>query len=519
MRDKNQEIMYLLLSLLSFGLLPLFCVWYPKFYTLLTKTRILHLRDAEYVLLLGLDQTWTEIKVNSMLLNDIDLDASSPVSQIDQIALYFDYKKQRYIYKESQGLFLRQNGILKGNCNSILLKKGYTTGQVEELQKKHGLNVLDIDMPELPKMILDKVLHPFYIFQFFSIMIWIYTDYVTFSFIIFASTLVSISNEIYLARKSISDLKNLLPPTEMVYITRDSNTVRLDASELVIGDVVILESWQNTPCDLVLIQGECIMDESALTGESVPVVKTPLASDTADFKMDRFKSNVLFAGSKVIQFKGDNTNPNETRAFAVVISTGFSTSKGELFRSLLFPKHIQFKFNQDSYKFLMILGIVALGVFINRVIQGLQKKTNLLDVLLSSADLITIAVPPALPLVLTIGIVLSMERLKKMKIFCISPPRINFAGRIDTMCWDKTGTLTSSQLVFSGADTVIGGALSGLKENYSRDMELVLASCHGVNIVNGSTVGHPLDIEMMNASCRYIHKYMHIMKHISACSF
>jgi cation-transporting ATPase 13A3/4/5 len=112
-------------------------------------------------------------------------------------------------------------------------------------------------------------------------------------------------------------------------------------------------------------------------------------------------------------------------------------------------------------------------------------------------------VPPALPLVLTVGIVLSVSRLKKLRIFCIAPERVNFAGRLDTMCWDKTGTLTSSNLIYSGADVVAPGStqFAGVSTAPPQnDLEMVLATCHGLNLVQNELIGHPLDQQMLQAS-------------------
>ena len=67
-----------------------------------------------------------------------------------------------------------------------------------------------------------------------------------------------------------------------------------------------------------------------------------------------------------------------------------------------------------------------------------------------SLDLITITVPPALPAAMTCGTVFAISRLKKSKIFCISPPRVNLAGRVTTFAFDKTGTLTEEGLSVQG---------------------------------------------------------------------
>ena len=73
-----------------------------------------------------------------------------------------------------------------------------------------------------------------------------------------------------------------------------------------------------------------------------------------------------------------------------------------------------------------------------------------LEIIDRSLDLTTITVPPALPAAMTVGVILSIGRLKKQQIYCISPPRVNVAGRVNIMVFDKTGTLTEDGLQVYG---------------------------------------------------------------------
>lgn len=226
-------------------------------------------------------------------------------------------------------------------------------------------------------------------------------DYLAYALVILIFSAASIAHEIYLARKAANDLQKLIPEPGPVQVIRDGFIASLEARDLVVGDLVVVETTCNLSCDLALIQGECVVDESSLTGETVPVVKTLLpATQEVSFSVDRHKAHILFAGSRVIQVKkpsaavqsdSSKTTHNHNGVLGLVVSTGFSTSKGELFRTLLFPKHLvyfsvtsthtvnvlhhtkkDFKFYSDSYKFLAILGGVAIVAFINRVIQGLD---------------------------------------------------------------------------------------------------------------------------------------------------
>ena len=109
---------------------------------------------------------------------------------------------------------------------------------------------------------------------------------------------------------------------------------------------------------MVLLQGQCIVNESMLTGESVPVIKNgiqkiPQMFDPRDDKSDKV---TLFGGTKVIQARQVAGQP----VFALVMRTGFVTIKGSLVRDILFPKPNKFKFYRDSLIWVFIMALVAI---------------------------------------------------------------------------------------------------------------------------------------------------------------
>lgn len=141
-------------------------------------------------------------------------------------------------------------------------------------------------------------------------------------------------------------------------------------------------------------------------------------------------------------------------------------------------------------------------------------------VIVRALDLITIVVPPALPATLTIGTSFALSRLKKSKIFCISPTRINVAGKLDVVCFDKTGTLTEDGLdvlgvrvveqgkgvfseLYTAPESLIpeqGAEAEGLEDGEgftTREAMLkTMATCHSLNSVDGEMIGDPLDVKM-----------------------
>jgi predicted P-type ATPase len=151
-------------------------------------------------------------------------------------------------------------------------------------------------------------------------------------------------------------------------------------------------------------------------------------------------------------------------------------------------------------KFLAVLGLIAAIAATNRIIDSVRNGQTLVDAILSSLDLVTIAVPPALPLILTVGVGFSLQRLKQVMIYCINPERLNYAGRLDTMCWDKTGTITVTKLLFDGVHKYpdCSKPLDFSEKHVLSDplsLERIMTICHGV-VRNGERLsGHSLDLE------------------------
>ena len=125
---------------------------------------------------------------------------------------------------------------------------------------------------------------------------------------------------------------------------------------------------------------------------------------------------------------------------------GFNTSKGDLIRSILFPKPMGFKFYEDSLRFIFFMFLIALVGTTYGVIYLHISGVDIRDQIIRGLDIVTIVVPPALPAAMTVGTVYAQSRLKKKSIYCISPPRINIGGKLKLICFDKTGTLTEDGL-------------------------------------------------------------------------
>jgi cation-transporting ATPase 13A3/4/5 len=293
------------------------------------------------------------------------------------------------------------------------------------------------------------------------------------------------------------------------------------------GDVYEVSdpSLSQFPADSLLLSGDCIVNESMLTGESVPVSKTP-ATDESLERLDLAASSMLpevakhflFCGTKIIRARRPKEDQDEEAvALAMVVRTGFNTTKGALVRSMLFPKPSGFKFYRDSFRYISVMACVALLGFTASLVNFIRLKLEWHLIIIRALDLITIVVPPALPATLTIGTSFALGRLKSKQIFCISPQRVNVGGKLDLMCFDKTGTLTEEGLdilgvrVVSRTDNRFTGLLtsphdlaaepnSGPGNNDQIDTRnaalYTMATCHSLRTVDGEPVGDPLDLKM-----------------------
>uniref|UniRef100_A0A668AEB2 Polyamine-transporting ATPase 13A3 n=1 Tax=Myripristis murdjan TaxID=586833 RepID=A0A668AEB2_9TELE len=378
-----------------------------------------------------------------------------------------------------------------------------------------GVNEIAVKVPSLFKLLIKEVLNPFYIFQFFSVILWSIDEYYYYAVAIVFMSVISIATSLYTIKKQYVMLHDMVATHSIVRVSvcRANNDIEeIMSTDLVPGDVVVIPgNGTIMPCDAVLVSGTCIVNESMLTGESVPVTKTNLpnpvpgekeAEADSAYSTEEHKRHTLFCGTNVIQtrfYTGELVK-------AVVVRTGFSTAKGQLVRSILYPKPTDFKLYRDAYLFLLCLVAVAGIGFIYSIVLSIMNEVPAKTIIIESLDIITITVPPALPAAMTAGIVYAQRRLKRIGIFCISPQRINICGQLNLVCFDKTGTLTEDGLDMWGVQRAENGRFLLSEENAYKESLVktqfvaCMATCHSLTKIEGELSGDPLDLKMFEAT-------------------
>lgn len=170
----------------------------------------------------------------------------------------------------------------------------------------------------------------------------------------------------------------------------------------------------------------------------------------------------------------------------------------------MYPPPVDFKFEQDSYKFVILLACIAIIGVIYTIVTKAMRGVEVRNIALEALDLITIVVPPALPAAMTVGRLVAQRRMERKKIYCTSPRTVNVSGSIDCICFDKTGTLTEDGLDMWGVVAVSDRKFQlPIKDISSLPLSEVLigmVTCHGITIIDNQLVGDPLDLKMFEST-------------------
>ncbi|XP_028367974.1 polyamine-transporting ATPase 13A2 isoform X6 [Phyllostomus discolor] len=354
-----------------------------------------------------------------------------------QVLRYYLFRGQRYVWIEARQAFCQVSLLDQGRtCDDIHHSRSGLGLHDHAVRKTvYGPNVISVPVQSYPQLLVDEALNPYYGFQAFSIGLWLADHYYWYALCIFLISSVSICLSLYKTRKQSQTLSDMVKLSVRVCVCRPGGEEEwVDSSELVPGDCLVLPKGGGLmPCDAVLVAGECVVNESALTGESVPVLKTALPEGPVPYCPETHRRHTLFCGTLVLQARAF-VGPH---VLAVVTRTGFCTAKGGLVSSILHPRPINFKFYKHSMKFVAALSVLALFGTIYSIFVLHRNRAPVNEIVVRALDLVTVVVPPALPAAMTVCTLYAQSRLRRQGIFCIHPLRINLGGKLQLVCFDK----------------------------------------------------------------------------------
>ncbi|XP_039329584.1 polyamine-transporting ATPase 13A2 isoform X3 [Saimiri boliviensis] len=424
--------------------------------------------------------------------------------EVKRVLRYYLFQGQRYIWIETQQAFYQVSLLDHGrSCDDVHRFRHGLSLQDQTVRKAiYGPNVISIPVKSYPQLLVDEALNPYYGFQAFSIALWLADHYYWYALCIFLISAISICLSLYKTRKQSQTLRDMVKLSMQVCVCRPGGEEEwVDSSELVPGDCLVLpQEGGLMPCDAALVTGECMVNESSLTGESVPVLKTALPEGLGPYCAETHRRHTLFCGTLVLQARA-YVGPH---VLAVVTRTGFCTAKGGLVSSILHPRPINFKFYKHSMKFVAALSVLALLGTIYSIFILHRNRVPLNEIVIRALDLVTVVVPPALPAAMTVCTLYAQSRLRRQGIFCIHPLRINLGGKLQLVCFDKTGTLTEDGLDVMGVVPLKGRAFLPLVPEPRRlpvgPLLRALATCHALSRLQDTPVGDPMDLKMVEST-------------------
>ncbi|MBI3145414.1 MAG: cation-transporting P-type ATPase [Pseudogulbenkiania sp.] len=236
------------------------------------------------------------------------------------------------------------------------------------------------------------------------------------------------------AEAALSAIRNMLAPQATVL--RDGERLTMAASQLVPGDVVLLQSGDKVPADLRLLELRNLrLDESALSGESLPVDKhsVPVATDAA--LSDR--RNMAYAGTVVAYGQGSG----------VVVATGRDTELGRINSLLATVRSDSTPLARLLQQFARWLTVIILLVAAATMLLGVYWRGQPWpDMFMAAVGLVVAAIPEGLPAIVTITLAIGVERMARQRAIMRRLPAIETLGAVNVICTDKTGTLTRNEM-------------------------------------------------------------------------
>lgn len=371
---------------------------------------------------------------------------------------FVEFQHLRYIYDELYGKFMPGSLPFPETFAQILeQREGLHEAEYTRRTAIVGHNTIEVPMPSWKNSVSTEVFQFFYVYQLMCYFVWYFTGYWEVAVVNMVIIVGVMAINIVSKRKLLAAVLQMTRTHGGVAVQRDGVWQTIKASQVVPGDLVrVAENWE-VPCDLVLIKGNVLCDESALTGESMPVQKFAIPTNSReayDPEDQGGKKYTLFAGAKTL-FSGKRSLTDDQKndeILAIVHATGAHTVRGQLIQSILYPAKVRFKYNEHLKAFivfLIIFGVIAASIAMHFLMNNVGLS-NTLFAFVYGMYMMSAVVNPLIPVVVTLGQVNGTRRLQQRGIFCLNPERIALCGKVRVFAFDKTGTITKEGLDFRG---------------------------------------------------------------------
>ena len=324
-----------------------------------------------------------------------------------------------------------------------------------------------------------------------------YVDSVIILSVVALNAVIGVAQE-YKAGKAMEALQKMTSPKTL--LRRGGAVKEVNSAEIVPGDIVLLEAGRTIPADLRLIESANLqIEESALTGESVPSDKNAKALFDAPKVAIGDQANMAFMSTLVTYGRGEG----------VVIATAMDTEIGRIAK-ILDEEHEELTPLQKRLEELgKVLGFVAIGICTLIFLLALWQGRDIFETFLTSISLAVAAIPEGLAAIVAIVLALGVTRMSRNNAIIKKLPAVETLGSVNIICSDKTGTLTQNKM------TVVKSYLLGsLRTIPTEEAQLVAAAdeaelvksfvlCSDATYENGQGTGDPTEIALVAWGGKY----------------
>ena len=359
------------------------------------------------------------------------------------------YNKSSYeVFKE---LNSSKEGLSKEDFSSKLEK--YGKNELKKEEKKPFI-----------KKLADQFMDPMIIILIAASIVSAFVGEVVDAGIIVAIVIVNAILSLYQegkAEEAIAALQKMSSPKAKV--VRDGQQMEVDSTELVPGDYIILETGDIVPADLRLVDSKNLkIDESSLTGESVPVDKD--GEKIYDGKMEIGDRENIAYGSTIVSYG---------RGSGIVIETGANSEIGRIATSISMVDREETPLQKKLAGLSKTLGILVIVVCVVVLGVGLVYKHDFLEMFMTAISLAVAAVPEGLPAIVTIVLSLGMGKMAEKNAIVKKLLAVETLGTTTVICSDKTGTLTQNEMTVTKA-FVTGKVLEVTGTGYAPEGDIIL---------------------------------------------
>ena len=334
---------------------------------------------------------------------------------------------------------------------------GLTDEEVKRRMDTHGPNRLDTTKQKsLLSMFFEQFMSSMVVILFIAAIISgvigvMHDEGLVESFVILAiliiNALIGTVQEMK-AQSSLEALNRMSSPHTKVL--RGGQVTEVVSTEIVPGDIVLLDTGDIIPADLRLIESVNLkIQESALTGESVPVEKTAVQLQEKEVPLGD-RDNMAFSTSMVTYGRGKG----------LVVATGMQTEVGKIAHMLQHTEATETPMGKRLQQLGKVLGYVALAICVVIFIVGVSYGNDWMQMLMMAVSLAVAAIPEGLQIVSTIVLAIGVQRLVKLNAIVRTLPSVETLGSTTVICSDKTGTLTQNKM------TVVEGWTGGNRVDF-----------------------------------------------------